>query len=226
MILVGLTGGIGSGKTTVSAGLAARGAVVIDADRIVHELQSPGQQVLAEMVERFGEEILHPDGTLNRQAVADRVFGDEEALADLGKIVHPRVSEEIFRRVAEQDHTDNIVVLDIPLLTESGWEGMVGTIVVDLDTELAVQRLMAHRSFPEADARARIARQATREERRAGAWIVIDNSGDFDDLERLIDDAWEQILAKRDEVLAAGFHGTVTLGRAADRGAETTGETR
>lgn len=193
MILVGLTGGIGSGKSTVSAALAARGAVVVDADAIVHELQSPGQPVLAAMVERFGEGILFPDGSLDRKAVAAMVFDDADALKDLGAIVHPRVSEEILRRVAEQEDTDHVVVLDIPLLAESGWEGMVGTIVVDLDPELAVQRLVEYRSFDEADARARIAKQATREERLATASFVIDNSGTPADLGPQIDAAWEWI---------------------------------
>jgi len=112
MILVGLTGGIGSGKSTVSAALAERGAVVVDADAIVHELQSPGQPVLAAMVERFGEGILHADGSLDRKAVAALVFGDADALKDLGEIVHPPVRDEIFRRVVEQAATDNVVVLD------------------------------------------------------------------------------------------------------------------
>ncbi len=193
MILVGLTGGIGSGKSTVSAGLARRGAVVVDADAIVHELQSPGQPVLAAMVERFGEGILHADGTLDRKAVAAIVFDDAEALKDLGEIVHPAVRDELFRRVADQAATDNAVVLDIPLLAESGWEGIVGTIVVDLDPEIAVQRLVAHRDFTEADARARIANQASREERLAKAGFVIDNGGTVDDLEPQIDAAWEWI---------------------------------
>lgn len=198
MILVGLTGGIGSGKSTVSSALAARGAIVVDADAIVHELQAPGQPVLAEMVERFGDGILREDGSLDRKAVAAIVFGDAEALKDLGAIVHPRVSEEIFRRVAEQEGTDNVVVLDIPLLAESGWEGMVGTIVVDLDPEIAVARLVEHREFDEADARARIAKQASREERLAKAAFVVDNSGSLEDLEPQIDAAWEWIQSHRD----------------------------
>lgn len=198
MILVGLTGGIGSGKSTVSAALAARGAVVVDADAIVHELQAPGQPVLAQMVERFGDGILLEDGSLDRKAVAAIVFDDAEALKDLGGIVHPRVSEEIFRRVAEQEGTDNVVVLDIPLLAESGWEGMVGTIVVDLDPEIAVARLVEHRDFDESDARARIAKQASREERLAKAAFVIDNSGSLDDLPPQVDAAWEWIEGHRD----------------------------
>ena len=197
VLLVGLTGGIGSGKSTVSDALARRGAVVIDADRIVHELQVPGQQVFAEMVERFGDGIVRPEGTLDRQAVADIVFNDAQALADLGAIVHPRVRDELTRRVLEQGELDNIVILDIPLLAESGWEGIVGTIVVDLDPELAIARLVEHRGFPEADARARIAAQASREERVAKATWVIDNSGTLADLEAAVDQLWSDLEERR-----------------------------
>ncbi len=193
MLLVGLTGGIGSGKSTVSAGLARRGAVVIDADAIVHELQSPGQPVLAEMVQLLGEEILHPDGTLDRAAVAARVFADQELLASLGAVVHPRVRDEITRRVLNEAESDHVVVLDIPLLAESGWEGIVGTIVVDLDPEIAVARLVEHRGFTEEDARARMAHQATRELRAASATWLLDNAGDIADIERQIDDLWAEL---------------------------------
>lgn len=197
MILVGLTGGIGSGKTTVSAALAQRGAVIVDADAIVHELQAPGTPVLAAMVKEFGEEILDSSGQLNRAAVAHRVFGDQAALSRLGEIVHPPVREEIFARVLAEADTDHVVVLDIPLLTESGWEGLIGTIVVDLDPAVAVERLVAHRGFSREDAEARIARQATREERREKAAIVIDNSGTLVDLEPQIEKAWEWIESHR-----------------------------
>lgn len=193
MLLIGLTGGIGSGKSTVSARLASHGAVVIDADAIVHELQRPGEPVLAAMVERFGPEILAADGTLRRQAVADIVFNDAEALRDLGAIVHPAVSAEIARRMTEQLATDNVVVLDVPLLVESGRDDMAGLIVVDVDPELAIARLVEHRSFSEADARARVARQASREERVARADVVIDNAGSVADLERQVDEAWAWI---------------------------------
>ncbi|HKY16644.1 MAG TPA: dephospho-CoA kinase [Microthrixaceae bacterium] len=196
MLLVGLTGGIGSGKTTVSGKLAALGAVVVDADAIVRDLQQPGQPVLAEMVELLGDGILHPDGTLDRQAVADLVFGDKERLDALGAIVHPRVRDEMFRMVAEQSSTDNIVVLDIPLLTESGWDGIAGTIVVDLDPEVAVQRLVRFREFSEGDARARIANQASREERLAGATWVVDNSGDVDGLDAQLEQVWQELVAQ------------------------------
>lgn len=197
MLLVGLTGGIGSGKTSVSSRLQRLGAVVVDADAIVHELQAPGQPVLAEMVGLLGDGILHPDGTLDRQAVADLVFNDKERLEQLGAIVHPRVRDELFRRVAEQSATDNIVILDIPLLAESGWEGIVGSIVVDLDPEVAVQRLVAHRGFSEADARARIANQASREDRLATATWVVDNAGTEADLDAAVERVWADLLERR-----------------------------
>lgn len=208
MLLVGLTGGIGAGKSTVSAALARRGAVVVDADAIVHELQAPGRPVLAAMVERFGPGILNPDGTLDRAAVAAIVFADAEALADLGAIVHPAVRDEIFARVAAQADTDNVVILDIPLLVESGWPDLVGTIVVDVDPELAVERLVEHRGFTEVDARARMAKQASREERVAKASVVVDNSGSLDELEREVDRAWAWIESRRDEVARGGATAT------------------
>lgn len=193
MRLIGLTGGIGSGKSSVSGALARRGALVVDADAIVHELQRPGTVVFDEMVERFGPGIVAADGTLDRPAVAAIVFADPEALSDLGGIVHPRVHEEIERRVAEAAGTDQVVVLDIPLLDRNGWPGLEGTIVVDLDPEVAVERLVAHRGMPEADARARIANQADRQDRLALADFVIDNSGTLEDLEGEVDRAWTWI---------------------------------
>ncbi len=193
MILIGLTGGIGSGKSTVSALLAERGAVVIDADAIVHELQAPGQPVLAAMVEQFGPGILGPDGTLDRQAVADIVFSDTDALTALSAIVHPAVAAEIAQRMEAETQTDHVVVLDVPLLVESGRDDMAGLVVVDVDPDLAVQRLMADRGMTETDARSRMARQASREDRRARADQVIDNSGTIDDLRRRVDEIWTWI---------------------------------
>lgn len=190
MRLIGLTGGIGSGKSSVSARLAAKGAVVIDADAIVRELQAPGQPVLAAMVEAFGPEILAGDGTLDRQAVADRVFGDDTALATLNAIVHPAVGAEIAARLEAAAATDAIVVLDVPLLVESGRDDLHALVVVDLDPEVAIERLVAHRGFREDDARARIARQASREDRLARADHVIDNAGAVEDLDAQVDALW------------------------------------
>jgi len=193
VLVIGLTGGIGSGKSTVSAALAERGAAVVDADAITRELQEPGQPVLAAMVERFGEQILRADGTLDRQAVADVVFVDAEALADLNAIVHPAVGTAIAERLAALSETDRVVILDVPLLVESGRDDMAGTIVVDTDPEVAVERLVAHRGFSEADARARIARQASREDRLAKADFVIDNGGGLDALGPQVDRCWAWI---------------------------------
>ena len=193
MLLIGLTGGIGSGKSTVSEAFASRGAVVIDADAITRELQEPGQPVLAAMVERFGEAILQPDGTLDRQAVADIVFSDADALADLNGIVHPAVGAEIAERMAAEVETDHVVILDVPLLVESGRDDLAALIVVDTDPEIAVGRLVRFRGFDEADARARIARQASREDRLARADLVIPNDGDREALATEIDRAWDWI---------------------------------
>lgn len=190
MIVVGLTGGIGSGKSSVSARLAERGAVLIDADAIVRELQAPGRPVFDAMVEHFGTEVVGPDGGLDRQAVADRVFNDPDALKELNAITHPPVQEEMARRMAEAAETDEIVVMDIPLLTERR-EGMGQVIVVDTPVDVAVDRLVTQRGLSEADARARIANQISRDERLALADFVIDNGGDLDQLEREVDRCWD-----------------------------------
>jgi dephospho-CoA kinase len=193
VLLVGLTGGIGSGKSTVSAALARRGAVVIDADAVVRELQSPGGTVLAAMVEHFGPGILHADGTLDRQGVADIVFGDDAQLKALNAIVHPAVGAEIDRRIAEQRDGDAVVVLDVPLLVESKAYTTGGTIVVDTDPDIAVDRLVRFRGFTEEDARARMARQATRDERLAAADFVVANDGVPEALDAQIDACWAWI---------------------------------
>jgi dephospho-CoA kinase len=195
MLLIGLTGGIGSGKSTVSALLAAKGAVVIDADAITRELQQPGTEVLAAMVERFGPGILAGDGTLDRQAVADIVFTDADALGDLAAIVHPAVGAEIARRLAEEADTDHLVVLDVPLLVESGRDDLAHLVVVDVDPEVAVARLVEHRGMEEADARARMANQVAREDRLAKADLVIDNSGSLGDLAAQVDAIWPTLVA-------------------------------
>ena len=199
MLLIGLTGGIGSGKSTVSARLAEHGAVVIDADAIVRALQVPGTPVFQAMVERFGAQIVAPDGTLDRQAVADRVFGDAEALSDLGLIVHPRVAEEIARRLEEETDTDHVVILDVPLLVESGRNDLLALVVVDVDPEVAVRRLVTQRGMAEEDARARMAHQAARDDRVAKADYVLDNSGSLDALRAAVDALWPALVALGDE---------------------------
>ena len=199
MLVIGLTGGIGSGKSTVSSLLAERGAVVVDADAIVREVQAPGTQVFDAMVERFGPAIVAADGTLDRAAVADLVFTDTEALADLNAVVHPAVGKEIADRMAALAETDEVVILDVPLLVESKHAYPVaGLLVVDVDPEVAVQRLVAHRGMREDDVRARMTRQASRDERRGRADRVIDNSGTPDDLRAQVDAVWDWIDGLRD----------------------------
>ncbi len=188
--VVGLTGGIGSGKSAVSTALGARGAVVVDADAIVREHQQPGTPVFDAIVERFGPGVVAADGSLDRPALAALVFGDPEALADLNGLTHPAVGRTIAERLGAEVGTDHVVVLDIPLLVESGRYRVAGLVVVDCPVEVAVGRLVAQRGMDEADARARIARQASREERLAKADFVIDNAGSRHDLEAAVDRAW------------------------------------
>jgi len=190
VIIVGLTGGIGSGKSTVSQLLVRRGAVVIDADAITREVQAPGSPLLDRLAERFGADVIAADGSLDRARVASLVFGDADALKDLNKIVHPAVGAEMNARILAERATDHVVVLDVPLLVENPREGLGGTIVVDVPVETQVRRLVEFRGFDEADARARIARQATREQRLERADVVIDNSGEPAELEPQIDSVW------------------------------------
>ena len=195
VLVLGLTGGIGSGKSTVSSLLEERGAVIIDADRVVRDLQRPGEPVFEAMVEAFGPGIVAADGTLDRQAVADLVFGDDEKLQTLNGIVHPAVGVRMAEQMAALADTDRVVILDVPLLVEKGGYDTAATIVVDVDPDLAVARLVEHRGFTEADARARMARQSSREERLAMADVVIDNSGTVADLGPQVDALWERIAA-------------------------------
>jgi dephospho-CoA kinase len=195
MITLGLTGGIGSGKSTVSAVLVERGAALIDADAIVRELQRPGEPVFDRIVERFGADVVGDDGQLDRPTIAGIVFGDADALADLNNLVHPAVGEEIRRRLDELSTTDQVVVLDIPLLAEGAKDGtprypVSGTLVVDVPVDVQVTRLVEQRGFDEDDVRARIANQASREDRLAMADRIIDNSGDLDALVAQLDEVW------------------------------------
>lgn len=196
MLLIGLTGGIGSGKSTVSSLLAARGAVVIDADAITRQLQRSGEPVFDAMVERFGRGVVGSDGELDRRAVADLVFADPDALADLNAIVHPAVGAEIARRLEEEAATDHVVVLDVPLLVESGRGDLAALVVVDVDPEVAVRRVVEQRGMREPDVRARMIRQASRAERRAKADVVIDNSGSLEDLRASVDRAWPRLVER------------------------------
>jgi dephospho-CoA kinase len=192
--MVGLTGGIGSGKSTVARLLADRGSVVIDADVIAREVvERP--EVLAALAERFGPEILAADGTLDRTALAQRAFVTDELRKELEAITHPPIGEEFVRRVASAP-PDGIVVHDVPLLVEStrGFE-YGGVIVVVAPREVRLQRLEA-RGIPRDDAERRMALQATDEERAKVATWILDNSGDVADLERQIDAIWPELVKR------------------------------
>lgn len=191
MVVVGLTGGIGSGKSTVASMLAERGAVVVDADQLAREAVAVGTAGHRAVVERFGAGLIAGDGSIDRRALAGVVFGDPAALADLNAIVHPPVQEAIAGRVAELAGTDAVVVLEIPLLVESGRSyGASRVVVVDCPVDVAVGRLVERRGMDAADARRRIAAQVSREARLAAADVVIDNSGPMAALEAQVDHLW------------------------------------
>ncbi len=194
MLRIGLTGGIGSGKSTVAALLAARGALVVDADRIAREVVEPGTPGLAAVVEAFGPEVLTADGALDRAALASVVFSDPQARARLDAIVHPLVRARAREAVA-QAPPDAVVVQDVPLLVETGQAGQYDLVlVVEADLETRVARLV-RRGLGEDDARARIAAQATDEQRRAVADVVLDNSGAPEALAGQVDRFWAERVA-------------------------------
>jgi dephospho-CoA kinase len=190
---VGLTGGVASGKSTVSALLAELGAVVIDADRLAREVVEKGTPGLAQVVAEFGEELLTPDGDLDRPAMGRLVFGDEEKRRRLEAIVHPLVFER-YAEIEGSAPADAVVVHDIPLLAESGRaDTFTEVIVVDAPTELQVERMVRDRGWTEEEARSRIAAQATREQRLAIATIVVENDGTLDELRARVVEVWDRL---------------------------------
>lgn len=191
MRLVALTGGIGSGKSSVSERLVARGARLIDADVIVAELQRPDQPVFVAMVERWGNKIVNAEGELDRPEVAKIVFADSDELKALNKIVHPEVGIEMQRRIDAAADTTDVVILDIPLLTKDNLRGASATIVVDCPADIAIDRLVAHRNFEVDDAKARIAAQAKRHVRLTMADWIVDNSGSIAALDEQVEQCWQ-----------------------------------
>jgi len=192
MLLVGLTGGIGSGKSTVAAGLAERGAAVIDADAISREILEPGGPAYQPVVDRFGPGVVRAGGTIDRPALAAAVFGDPDALADLNGLTHPVIGRVMAERMLQVASEGRIVVLDIPLLniaTKAQFQ-FGAVVVVDTPEELAVARLVEQRGFTEKDALARVAAQISREDRGRLADVVLDNHGDRVALEAEIDRVW------------------------------------
>lgn len=193
---VGLTGGIGSGKSEVSRRLGERGAIVIDADRIAREVVEPGTPGLARVVAEFGPEVLREDGSLDRERLGSIVFADAERLAALNAIVHPLVGERVAR-LQDAAPADAIVVYDVPLLVENNLAGMYDVvIVVDASDEIRLDRLTRLRGMSEADAKARIAAQAGRAERLRVADIVIPNEGTLDELADHVERVWAELRAR------------------------------
>jgi dephospho-CoA kinase len=195
MRLVGLTGGIGSGKTTVAELLRARGAVILDADAFAREAVAPGTDALRRVAERFGPGVIDADGALDRAALAAIVFADPEALGDLEAIVHPEVRRMIAEGIRGHLDTDDVVVLVNPLLIEMGAHRDCDTVVVvSVSPETQVRRGTA-RGLTEDDVRARIAAQLPLEERAAAADVLLDNEGSLEELATQVDRLWEQLAA-------------------------------
>ncbi|WP_328392371.1 dephospho-CoA kinase [Nocardia sp. NBC_00416] len=194
MLRIGLTGGMGAGKSTVARALVARGAVLIDSDVIAREVVAPGTPGLAALVEAFGEDILAADGSLDRPALAARAFRDDESRATLNSITHPRVGQRTAELLAAAA-PDAIVVQDVPLLVENHMAPFVNLVlVVDVAAETRIRRLVEFRGVPEDDARARIAAQATDEQRYAAADVLLDNNGPTGVVEETVARLWDERL--------------------------------
>jgi dephospho-CoA kinase len=193
VLLVGLTGGIGSGKSTVSGMLTERGAELIDADRIAREVVMPGTHAWCKIRDHFGPEVLFADGSIDRQALANIVFSDPGKLALLNEITHPAIFQRIADRLEDARDRDVIVVLDAALLIETGLAQRVDVLIVTHSPrEIQVERLTTQGMAP-AHAKARMAAQLTPEEQMARADIVIDNSGSLEDLWRQVDEVWKEL---------------------------------
>jgi dephospho-CoA kinase len=194
--LVGLTGGIGSGKSTVAELLRAKGAVIVDADLVARQVVEPGTPALAALVEHFGPAILLPDGRLDRPGLAAIAFADDEGRTALDEITWPAIADEFGRQI-EASPADAVVVCDVALLLESEWardRPYRAVIVVEGPVDVRLDRL-ERRGVRRADAEQRMAAQATDDERRAVATYVIDNSGDEDSLRRQVDALWPELVA-------------------------------
>jgi dephospho-CoA kinase len=193
MQMIGLTGGIGSGKSTVATLLAAKGAVVVDADAIARQVVEPGSAVLDRLAERFGADIIGSDGRLDRARLAERAFADADSTRDLDAITHPAIGEEFLRQIAAAPE-GGVVVHDVPLLVESKNPAQYrAVIVVEAPRALRLARLEA-RGVPVSDAERRMAQQATDEERRAIATWLVNNSGGLDELRARVDAIWPDLV--------------------------------
>jgi len=193
MLRVGLTGGIGAGKSEVSRRLAAQGAVIVDADMIAREVVAADTAGFAQVVEAFGRDVIGADGELDRARLGDIVFADEQKLASLNAIVHPRVGARM-RELERAAGSSSIVVHDVPLIAENGLADAYDlVVVVDVSPRIQLDRLVRHRGMSRAQAQARMAAQARREQRLSIADIVVDNSGSLAELDRQVGELWSEL---------------------------------
>jgi len=195
--LIGLTGGIGSGKSTVAELLAEKGASIIDADRIAHEIYEPGKEAYDRVIERFGQGVLAEDGRIDRRKLGAIVFEDRSKLDDLNRVIHPLVLKEVAERVAEitEQDPDRPIVIEAALMTETGWSGGAGELwAVITHPEIAAERLVSSRAMTAEEARLRMAAQTDNEDRRASATRIIENDGSIEDLEFEVSMAWREMM--------------------------------
>jgi dephospho-CoA kinase len=195
--LIGLTGGIGSGKSTVAEFLADKGASIIDADRIAHEIYEPGKEGHERIIEKFGRGVLADDGTVDRRKLGEIVFEDRAQLEELNRIIHPLVRREVAERVARitEEDPERPIVIEAALMTETSWSGGAGELwAVITDPEIAVERLVRSRAMSEEEARLRMVAQTSNSERRANATRVIENDGSVEDLELEVSLAWREFM--------------------------------
>jgi dephospho-CoA kinase len=198
--IVGLTGGIGSGKSSAASCFLQHGAVVIDADEISRDLTALGSPVIGDLATKFGSGILKSDGSLDRAALAEIVFGDPASLSELNKIMHPKIRAEALARISNTD-PDEILVYDMPLLVETNSVDICDVVVViDLDVDRQVERLVANRGMSVDQAIARINNQSSREERKLAATWVIDNNGTSQEFEQACSFVWEEIVKRAHKI--------------------------
>ena len=197
VMLIGLTGGIGAGKSTVAQLFEERGVPIVDADAIARDVVKPGEPALAELVEYFGESILGAGGELNRGKLAEVAFADAESHEALNAIMHPAISAETAKRIDVLRGDHSVIVHDVPLLVEAGLAGNYDlTVLVDTPAEIRLQRLTELRGMDPEDAKKRIAAQATDEQRRAVCDVALDNSGDIEHLRAQFEQMWEQFISR------------------------------
>ena len=194
MIVIGLTGGIGTGKSEVARIFQELGAVLINADQIGHQAYNPHSEIWQEVVKAFGEEILQPSGEIDRKKLGSIVFADPDQLTRLNQIMHPRMARMVARQIQELgEQGADVVVVEAALLVEAGWDSLVGEVwSTESPEDLVIKRLQSRSGLSQEEAKKRIDSQMSAEERKSRSQVVVDNSGDLVDLERVVRSIWDQ----------------------------------